>query len=84
MARIVERLGEINWKPQEEQNRDLCVRHEEKLLLFCRRLGRSFAGFGEGSGALKSTHTPHGEGFPGISGEVPYSSGEAEGGLAGN
>ncbi|XP_070480360.1 E3 ubiquitin-protein ligase TRIM22-like isoform X1 [Equus przewalskii] len=40
MANIVERLREVKLRPEEEQKRDLCVRHEEKLLLFCKEDGK--------------------------------------------
>ncbi|XP_006752668.1 PREDICTED: tripartite motif-containing protein 5, partial [Myotis davidii] len=35
VANIVEALREVKLSPQEEQERDLCVDHGEKLLLFC-------------------------------------------------
>ncbi|XP_070281544.1 tripartite motif-containing protein 5-like isoform X2 [Myotis yumanensis] len=35
VANIVEALREVKLSPQEEQKRDLCVGHGEKLLLFC-------------------------------------------------
>ncbi|XP_036181110.1 tripartite motif-containing protein 5-like [Myotis myotis] len=35
VANIVEVLREVKLSPQEEQRTDLCVRHGEKLLLFC-------------------------------------------------
>ncbi|XP_014399628.1 PREDICTED: tripartite motif-containing protein 5-like [Myotis brandtii] len=35
VAKIVEAFREFKLSPQEEQKRDLCVRHGEKLLLFC-------------------------------------------------
>ncbi|XP_070281540.1 tripartite motif-containing protein 5-like isoform X1 [Myotis yumanensis] len=35
VANIVEALREVKLSPQEEQKRDLCVHHGEKLLLFC-------------------------------------------------
>ncbi|XP_059564688.1 tripartite motif-containing protein 5-like isoform X4 [Myotis daubentonii] len=35
VANIVEALREVKLSPQEEQKRDLCVDHGEKLLLFC-------------------------------------------------
>ncbi|NP_001192122.1 E3 ubiquitin-protein ligase TRIM34 isoform X1 [Equus przewalskii] len=36
LAKIVERLREVKLSPEEEQKRNLCVHHEEKLLLFCK------------------------------------------------
>ncbi|XP_058401779.1 E3 ubiquitin-protein ligase TRIM22-like isoform X1 [Diceros bicornis minor] len=36
MANIVERLREVKLSPEEKQKGDICVRHEEKLLLFCK------------------------------------------------
>ncbi|XP_008522549.2 E3 ubiquitin-protein ligase TRIM22-like [Equus przewalskii] len=40
MANIAERLREVKLRPEEEQKRDLCVRHEEKLQLFCKEDGK--------------------------------------------
>ncbi|KAF5918711.1 hypothetical protein HPG69_005747 [Diceros bicornis minor] len=40
MANIVERLREVKLSPEKEQKRDLCVSHEEKLLLFCKEDGK--------------------------------------------
>ncbi|XP_014637853.1 PREDICTED: E3 ubiquitin-protein ligase TRIM22-like [Ceratotherium simum simum] len=40
LANIAERLREVNLSPEKEQKRDLCVRHEEKLLLFCKEDGK--------------------------------------------
>ncbi|XP_057551869.1 E3 ubiquitin-protein ligase TRIM34 [Hippopotamus amphibius kiboko] len=36
LANIVERLREVKLSPAERQKKDLCVHHEEKLLLFCK------------------------------------------------
>ncbi|KAM8815845.1 tripartite motif-containing protein 6 isoform 2-T2 [Rhynchonycteris naso] len=36
MANMVEKLRDIKLSPEEEQNRDLCVHHGEKLQLFCK------------------------------------------------
>ncbi|XP_014637834.1 PREDICTED: E3 ubiquitin-protein ligase TRIM22-like [Ceratotherium simum simum] len=36
MANIVERLREVKLSPEEKQKGAICVRHEEKLLLFCK------------------------------------------------
>ncbi|XP_066222948.1 E3 ubiquitin-protein ligase TRIM34-like isoform X1 [Saccopteryx leptura] len=36
VANIVERLRDVKLSPEEEQNRDLCVHHGEKLQLFCK------------------------------------------------
>ncbi|CAK6449104.1 unnamed protein product [Pipistrellus nathusii] len=40
VANIVEALGEVKLSPKEEQKRDLCVRHGERLLLFCKEDGK--------------------------------------------
>ncbi|KAM5317022.1 tripartite motif-containing protein 5-like [Glossophaga mutica] len=40
MANIVETLREVKLSPEEGQKRDLCVRHGEKLLLFCKKDGK--------------------------------------------
>ncbi|XP_035931899.1 E3 ubiquitin-protein ligase TRIM34-like isoform X1 [Halichoerus grypus] len=40
VANIVERLQEVKVSSEEEQKRNLCERHEEKLLLFCKKDGR--------------------------------------------
>ncbi|XP_021540968.1 tripartite motif-containing protein 34-like [Neomonachus schauinslandi] len=37
VAKIVERLQEVKVSFEEEQKRNLCERHEEKLLLFCKK-----------------------------------------------
>ncbi|XP_019523990.1 PREDICTED: tripartite motif-containing protein 34-like [Hipposideros armiger] len=36
LANIVERFREVKVSPEEGQKRDLCVRHGERLLLFCK------------------------------------------------
>lgn len=36
VANIVEALREVKLSPREEQKRDLCVQHGERLLLFCK------------------------------------------------
>ncbi|KAM7105976.1 tripartite motif-containing protein 5-like [Molossus nigricans] len=36
LANIVETLRNVKLNPEEEQKRDLCVRHGERLLLFCK------------------------------------------------
>ncbi|XP_054581155.1 tripartite motif-containing protein 5-like isoform X1 [Eptesicus fuscus] len=36
VTNIVEALREVKLSPQEEQKRDLCVQHGERLLLFCK------------------------------------------------
>lgn len=36
LANIVEKLREVKLSPEESQKRDLCVRHGEKLRLFCK------------------------------------------------
>ncbi|XP_053781610.1 tripartite motif-containing protein 5 isoform X2 [Desmodus rotundus] len=40
VANIVETLREANLSPEEEQKSDLCERHGEKLLLFCKEDGK--------------------------------------------
>ena len=36
LANIVEKIRKVQLSPEEELKRDLCVRHKEKLLLFCK------------------------------------------------
>ncbi|XP_054436540.1 E3 ubiquitin-protein ligase TRIM34-like [Pteronotus mesoamericanus] len=40
LAKVVEKLKEIQLSPKEEQKRDPCVRHGEKLQLFCKEDGK--------------------------------------------
>lgn len=40
VANIVERLQEVKVSSEEEQKRNLCERHEEKLVLFCKKDGK--------------------------------------------
>ncbi|XP_045873412.1 tripartite motif-containing protein 5-like isoform X2 [Meles meles] len=40
VANIVERLREVKVSSEEGQKRNLCERHEEKLLLFCKKDGK--------------------------------------------
>ncbi|XP_057551868.1 tripartite motif-containing protein 5-like isoform X2 [Hippopotamus amphibius kiboko] len=40
VANIVEKLREVKLSPEREQKRSLCVRHGEKLLLFCEEDGQ--------------------------------------------
>ncbi|XP_012580505.1 PREDICTED: tripartite motif-containing protein 34-like isoform X2 [Condylura cristata] len=40
LANIAEQLRGVKLSPEEEQKRDLCERHGEKLLLFCKQDGK--------------------------------------------
>lgn len=40
LANIVEKLKEVKLSPEEEQNRDVCVHHGEKLKFFCKEDGK--------------------------------------------
>ncbi|XP_008540325.2 tripartite motif-containing protein 5-like [Equus przewalskii] len=57
MANIVERLREVKLNPEEKQKRDLCVRHEEKLLLFCKEDGKIICWLCERSQEHRGHHT---------------------------
>ncbi|XP_070281535.1 tripartite motif-containing protein 5-like isoform X3 [Myotis yumanensis] len=57
VANIVEALREVKLSPQEEQKRDLCVRHGEKLLLFCQEHGKIICWLCERSQEHRGHHT---------------------------
>ena len=57
VANIVEMLREVKWSPEEEQNTDLCVRHGEKLLLFCKEDGKFICWLCERSQEHRCHHT---------------------------
>ncbi|KAF5918720.1 hypothetical protein HPG69_005756, partial [Diceros bicornis minor] len=57
VASIVERLREVKLSPEKEQKRDLCVRHEEKLLLFCKEDGKIICWLCERSQEHRGHHT---------------------------
>ncbi|XP_066106869.1 tripartite motif-containing protein 5-like isoform X1 [Saccopteryx bilineata] len=57
MANIVEMLREVKVSPEEEQKRDLCVRHGEKLLLFCKEDGKFICWLCERSQEHRDHHT---------------------------
>ncbi|XP_053781606.1 tripartite motif-containing protein 5 isoform X2 [Desmodus rotundus] len=57
VANIVEMLREVKWSPEEEQNTDLCVRHGEKLLLFCKEDGKFICWLCERSQEHRGHHT---------------------------
>ncbi|XP_070480377.1 tripartite motif-containing protein 5-like isoform X5 [Equus przewalskii] len=57
VANIVERLRKVKLRPEEEQKRDLCVCHEEKLLLFCKEDGKVICWLCERSQEHRGHHT---------------------------
>ncbi|XP_070281532.1 tripartite motif-containing protein 5-like [Myotis yumanensis] len=57
LANIVELLREVKLSPEEEQKTDLCVRHGEKLLLFCQEDGKIICLFCERSQEHRGHHT---------------------------
>ncbi|XP_066223017.1 tripartite motif-containing protein 5-like isoform X6 [Saccopteryx leptura] len=57
MANIVEMLREVKLSPEEEQTRDLCVRHGEKLWLFCKEDGKFICWLCERSQEHRDHHT---------------------------
>ncbi|XP_066106901.1 E3 ubiquitin-protein ligase TRIM34-like [Saccopteryx bilineata] len=57
MANIVEMLREVKLSPENEQKRDLCVRHGEKLLLFCKEDGKFICWLCERSQEHRDHHT---------------------------
>ncbi|XP_023614537.1 tripartite motif-containing protein 5-like [Myotis lucifugus] len=57
VANIVEALRKVKLSPQEEQKRDLCVRHGEKLLLFCQEHGKIICWLCERSQEHRGHHT---------------------------
>ncbi|KAF6104372.1 hypothetical protein HJG60_011321 [Phyllostomus discolor] len=57
MANIVKTLREAKLSPDEEQKRDLCERHGEKLLLFCKEDGKFICWLCERSQEHRGHHT---------------------------
>ncbi|KAF6106847.1 hypothetical protein HJG60_019537 [Phyllostomus discolor] len=57
VANIVETLREAKLSPEEEQKRDLCERHGEKLLLFCKEDGKFICWLCERSQEHRGHHT---------------------------
>ncbi|XP_074192001.1 tripartite motif-containing protein 5 isoform X2 [Rhinolophus sinicus] len=57
VANIVERLREVKVSPEEGQKRDLCVRHGEKLQLFCKEDGKVICWLCERSQEHRGHHT---------------------------
>ncbi|XP_070282839.1 tripartite motif-containing protein 5-like isoform X1 [Myotis yumanensis] len=57
LANIVEVLREVKLSPEEEQKRDLCVHHGEKLLLFCQEHGKIICWLCERSQEHRGHHT---------------------------
>ena len=57
VANIVETLREANLSPEEEQKSDLCERHGEKLLLFCKEDGKFICWLCERSQQHRGHHT---------------------------
>ncbi|KAF6334576.1 tripartite motif containing 22 [Rhinolophus ferrumequinum] len=57
VANIVERLREVKVSPEEGQKRDLCVRHGEKLHLFCKEDGKVICWLCERSQEHRDHHT---------------------------
>ncbi|XP_039079719.1 tripartite motif-containing protein 5-like [Hyaena hyaena] len=57
VANIVERLREVKVSPEEGQKINLCERHEEKLLLFCKRDGKVICWLCEQSQEHRGHHT---------------------------
>ncbi|XP_045039541.2 tripartite motif-containing protein 5 isoform X2 [Desmodus rotundus] len=57
MANIVEKLQKVKLSPEEEQKRDLCESHGEKLLLFCKEDGKVICWLCERSQEHRGHHT---------------------------
>nr|KAF6438012.1 hypothetical protein HJG59_008708 [Molossus molossus] len=57
VANIVEMLREVRLIPEEEQKRNLCVRHGERLLLFCKEDGKIICWLCERSQEHRGHHT---------------------------
>ncbi|XP_016070412.1 PREDICTED: tripartite motif-containing protein 5-like [Miniopterus natalensis] len=57
LVTIVEMLKEVKLSPEEEQKRDLCARHGEKLLLFCKKDGEIICWLCERSQEHRGHHT---------------------------
>ncbi|XP_036782929.2 tripartite motif-containing protein 5-like [Manis pentadactyla] len=57
VANIVEKLRQVKSSTEEEQKKDLCVRHGEKLLLFCKMDGKVICWLCERSQEHRGHHT---------------------------
>ncbi|XP_004418371.1 PREDICTED: tripartite motif-containing protein 5-like [Ceratotherium simum simum] len=57
VANIVKRLREVKLSQEEDQKRDLCVCHEEKLLLFCKEDGKVICWLCERAQEHRGHHT---------------------------
>lgn len=57
VANIVEMLQKVKVSPEEEQKTDLCERHGEKLLLFCKEDGKFICWLCERSQEHRDHHT---------------------------
>ncbi|XP_053518597.1 tripartite motif-containing protein 5-like [Artibeus jamaicensis] len=57
VANVVETLREVKLSPEEEQKTDLCERHGEKLLLFCKEDGKFICWLCERSQEHRGHHT---------------------------
>ncbi|KAM5315860.1 tripartite motif-containing protein 5-like [Glossophaga mutica] len=57
LANIVEMLQKVKLSPEEEQKTDLCERHGEKLLLFCKEDGKFICWLCERSQEHRGHHT---------------------------
>lgn len=57
VANIVEMLQNVKLSPEEEQKTDLCERHGEKLLLFCKEDGKFICWLCERSQEHRGHHT---------------------------
>nr|XP_017497923.2 tripartite motif-containing protein 5-like [Manis javanica]XP_036856869.1 tripartite motif-containing protein 5-like [Manis javanica]XP_036856870.1 tripartite motif-containing protein 5-like [Manis javanica]XP_036856871.1 tripartite motif-containing protein 5-like [Manis javanica]XP_036856872.1 tripartite motif-containing protein 5-like [Manis javanica]XP_036856873.1 tripartite motif-containing protein 5-like [Manis javanica] len=57
VANIVEKLRKVKLSTEEEQKKDLCVRHGEKLVLFCKMDGKVICWLCERSQEHRGHHT---------------------------
>ncbi|XP_036907460.1 tripartite motif-containing protein 5-like [Sturnira hondurensis] len=57
VANIVEMLQKVKFSPEEEQKTELCERHGEKLLLFCKEDGKFICWLCERSQEHRDHHT---------------------------
>lgn len=57
VANVVERLRGVKVSPEEEQKINLCERHKEKLLLFCKKDGKVICWLCERSQEHRGHHT---------------------------
>nr|KAF6439367.1 tripartite motif containing 5 [Molossus molossus] len=57
LSNIVERLRKVKCSPEKDQKRDLCVRHGEKLLLFCKEEEKIICWLCERSQEHRGHHT---------------------------